>query len=276
MFLMATDAAKTLPKTETRDAGGTVETLKIDPITGAVSTASSVAKTQTPDNKASNARMAADAAASRSVQIRGQNMADARARETASAVMSKPFEVTGPDGKPVLVQQDKQGNIQPVQGFGPKSGSAKPLTDAQAKALLFGTRAQESDKLIAGLEGQYNPLAIGAKQAAGRIPLVGGAAEAAGNVMLSEAGQKAEQAQRDFINAILRRESGAVISEQEFANAAKQYFPQAGDSKAVRAQKAKNRDLAVRGILAEVPQGQRDSITPQGATPGVVNWEDLK
>ena len=38
--------------------------------------------------------------------------------------------------------------------------------------------------------------------------------------------QKFEQAQRDWINANLRKESGAVIADSEFENAAQQYFPQ--------------------------------------------------
>jgi hypothetical protein len=42
---------------------------------------------------------------------RGQDLADARSRESTTATMTKPFEITGEDGKPILVQQDKQGNI---------------------------------------------------------------------------------------------------------------------------------------------------------------------
>tara|TARA_R110000851_G_scaffold96172_1_gene208666 strand:- start:6283 stop:6534 length:252 start_codon:yes stop_codon:yes gene_type:complete len=34
-----------------------------------------------------------------------------------------------------------------------------------------------------------------------------------------------EQAQRNFVNAVLRQESGAAIADSEFASAAKQYFP---------------------------------------------------
>ena len=52
-----------------------------------------------------------------------------------------------------------------------------------------------------------------------------------------------EQAQRDFINAVLRRESGAVIGEQEFENARLQYFPQPGDTPKVVKQKQKNREM---------------------------------
>lgn len=199
---------------------------------------------------------------------RGQNMVDTRSRETTAATLTKPFEVTGPDGLPLLVQQDKQGNITPVQGFGPKSGSAKPLNDTQAKALLFGTRMQEANKTLEGIEGKYSPAAINAKTGAENLPLIGGLAGMAGNYALSEQDQQAEQAQRDFINAVLRRESGAVISEAEFANAKKQYFPQPNDKTANLEQKSRNRKLAIDGLLAEVPEGRRASITPKPTGAG--------
>ncbi len=54
----------------------------------------------------------------------GQNLVDRRARETAQVSLSKPFEVTAPDGTPMLVQQTKQGAIQPVQGYSPKKAQA--------------------------------------------------------------------------------------------------------------------------------------------------------
>ena len=50
------------------------------------------------------------------------------------------------------------------------------------------------------------------------------------------------QAARNFINAVLRRESGAVISPTEFAEARKQYLPQPGDNAAILAQKEANRN----------------------------------
>jgi len=90
-----------------------------------------------------------------------------------------------------------------------------------------------------------------------KMPGVGGLAGAVGNAMLSEQGQMAEQAQRDFVNAVLRRESGAVISDPEFANAQKQYFPQPNDTPAVLQQKRRNRQMAIQGLEAEVPGGLR-------------------
>ena len=55
--------------------------------------------------------------------------------------------------------------------------------------------------------------------------------------------QQYDQAARNFINATLRRESGAVISPSEFQNAYEQYLPKPGDSPETLAQKKQNRDI---------------------------------
>jgi hypothetical protein len=255
-FRAALSTKEQLPKLQTNNIGGATVTQQFDPVTGKQLGQSAIQNTQSPDNAASNARMAADAAAARAVQMRGQNLTDARARESYQATLTKPFEVTGEDGKPVLVQQDRQGNIRPVQGYAPKSGG-KPMTEGQAKANLFGSRMKESDRILSELEGKYSPMAVNAKMGAEGMSGVGGLAGAVGNAMLSREGQMAEQAQRDFVNAVLRRESGAVISEPEFKNAQKQYFPQPNDTPDVLQQKRRNRQMAIRGLEAEVPGGLR-------------------
>jgi hypothetical protein len=198
--------------------------------------------------------------------MRGQNMADARSREANQNTRGQIVEtdngfmladpragtaapLTGPDGKPL---KGKAANRQ--------------LTDSQAKANLFGSRMAESHRILTDLEGKYSPMGVNAKMAASDVPLVGGAAGYAGNLMLSESGQQAEQAQRDFINAVLRRESGAVITKPEFANGQKQYFPQPGDGPQVLAQKKRNRELAIQGMAAEVPNGLRSA--PSLTNPG--------
>lgn len=274
------DAAKLLPNVQTRNTGGSTDTLAINPLTGVPTVTGSVRNTQTPDSVASNARMAADAAAGRAVQVRGQNLTDARARQTAEQSLTKPFEVAGPDGVPMLVQQDKQGNLRKVEGFGPKAGASKPMTEGQAKANLFGSRAQESNKILEQLAegGTERPGAIkGIAEATGNIlglgtESMGGAlsdvAGRATNWTQSAAQQQVDQAQRDFINAVLRRESGAVIGAGEFRNAEQQYFPQPGDSDAVKKQKARNRATAIQGILAEVP----DSVRPKAQKNITVDW----
>jgi hypothetical protein len=147
----------------------------------------------------------------------------------------------------------------------------KPLTESQAKANLFSKRMSAAEEIIDRVGTDYSPMAINAKMAAEEAPLIGGLAGMAGNAMLSENDQLIEQAQRDFINAVLRRESGAVISPAEFKNARKQYFPQPGDDKATRAQKQANRRTAIEGMVEELPSNRRPA--PRGGGGGG-SWDD--
>lgn len=111
-------------------------------------------------------------------------------------------------------------------------------TEGQSNAALYADRIAEANPIVEKTASAVqNPKDI----ALGSIPLVG-------NYLTSNDYQSGKQAQRDFINAVLRRESGAVISPSEFANASKQYFPQAGDSPETLAQKAANRETALKGI----------------------------
>lgn len=129
-----------------------------------------------------------------------------------------------------------------------ESGAMPKLTELQGKAQLFGSRAAEADRILTELTGKYSPAAVNLKQSAADMWGIGGLLGAAGNKMISPEAQKAEQAQRDFINAILRLESGAAIGKDEFDNARKQYFPQPGDSEDVVSQKASNRQKAIQGL----------------------------
>lgn len=210
------------------------------------------------NNDQTNATSRANNAASVGATIRGQNMTDARAKELQTQTLTKPFEVTGPDGKPMLVQQDRQGNIKPVADMLPKGGG-KPLTDTQGKALLFGARMQAAEEVLSELDKQ----GVRASIPGSRTPVVGDVI----NAIQPETRQRLDQAKRDFINAVLRRESGAVISDAEFANAERQYFPQPGESAGAREQKKRNRELATRGILAEVPDAEKRVSQVRGPAP---------
>ena len=205
----------------------------------------------------------ADSRASQATQIRGQNMTDARSREATAASLSKPFEVTGPDGVPALVQQSKDGKITPVTGYSPKTASDKPMNEGQSKAALFGSRMKASHEVLASLSGDGVTTSTPGSR-------TGFGVGAVLNTMSSAKQQQLNQAKRDFVNAVLRRESGAAIAESEFSNADSQYFPQVGDAPEVIQQKSNNRELAIRGILAEVPKSHRgvlDEIAGKPSTP---------
>jgi hypothetical protein len=173
-----------------------------------------------------------------------------------------------------VLADPKSGDVRPVTGPDgkPLRGKAadRSLNETQAKANLFGTRMREADRILGTLDGKYSPAAVDAKMGADNVPLIGGLTGAIGNAMLSSEGQQAEQAQRDFINAVLRRESGAAIAASEFANARKQYFPEPNDSAEKKSQKARNRQLAIQGLEAEVPGGFRGapSLTGTGQQGG--------
>lgn len=266
----AFDATK--PKIELRNTGGTTDTLAIDPRTGVGRVTGSVRNTQSPDN-----------AASVGATIRGQNLTDARAREELGFRRDQANRPT--------FNADAGGFVDPVNRTVTPAvgGSGKPLTEGQAKAALFGNRALEAHKNLAAMEqkGVTQPGVI--KRSAETAGQILGLGTSFGDVLGSTAGsltnwtqssgqQQVEQAQRDFINSILRRESGAVISEGEFDNARKQYFPQPGDSKAVLEQKRKNRETAIRGIMAEVPTNRRElpEVPGMPSAPKVVDWNSLQ
>lgn len=156
------------------------------------------------------------------------------------------------------------GTMTPVQKI-EKTAQEKAPTNEQANAAMFATRMSEADKIIsdpaiygAGLGRQGM-----AKQFAENIPIVGNAISGMGET--GPKYQQYRQAQRDFVNAILRKESGAAISQGEFANAEKQYFPQPGDSQEVIAQKAKNRQTAIETIAnAAAPGFTKDFMSKRG------------
>jgi hypothetical protein len=124
----------------------------------------------------------------------------------------------------------------------------KPLTEFQGNAVLFGSRAAAADRTLKALEEKINVPGLAVKRSLENVPVIGGLLGAAGNTMLTQEQQQVEQAQRDFVNAVLRKESGAVINPGEFANAIKQYFPAPGDDAKVKEQKRQNRAIAIAGL----------------------------
>lgn len=138
----------------------------------------------------------------------------------------------------------------------PKAGGpVKPPTEGQSKALLFGSRMAVADEILNEMSARGKDKSNLIKQGAEAIPGIGGALGMGANFLSTADQQVVEQAKRDFINAVLRRESGAAIAASEFANADRQYFPQPGDSPEVIRQKAINRRTAIEGFKVEIGEG---------------------
>lgn len=133
-----------------------------------------------------------------------------------------------------------QGGVAPQIGVPTLNG--KPLNDTQSTTLGYVQRLNDSNKTISDIGGNFT----GAFSTLGAL---------LPNFLKSSDRQVYEQAQRNFINAVLRRESGAAISPSEFDSAAQQYFPQPGDSQAVVNQKTANRQRVISSLAqsANVP-----------------------
>ena len=231
----------------------------LDETTGAARNFADKRKSETQENKAQAG--SANASAANSYASAGQHKASMdkiRQEITQGGKSGQTQIITDAAGNVTLVDK-VTGQARPAtyadgQTVGAKVGgkSDKPLTEGQAKAVAFASRMENSISIVDNLAaGGVNKSIPGSRAGYG----VGSAI----NMMQPEARQQLDQAKRDFINANLRRESGAVISDPEFSNAELQYFPQPGDGPKVIAQKATNRKIALEGMKADIPANMGDA-----------------
>jgi hypothetical protein len=172
----------------------------------------------------------------------------------------------------------------------PLVGGGKPLTEAQGNSVAFGARAIEANRIATDLEkqGVRNTGAIrtAVGGVAGMTPFIGEQLEqgvrSTFNVLPSVAGgpsaeqQQVEQARRNFVSAVLRKESGAAIGVDEYKNEERKYFPQAGDTDKVIKQKQDARILAIKALEAQAgPSGVRQIKQITNQTQGGGNVVDF-
>lgn len=167
---------------------------------------------------------------------------DAQAADRAIAAAGRtPAHVTveGADGKPAMFVLKPDGTLGTRIGTVPGK-EEKAATEDQSKAALYSRRMTEAEAVISKLE-HIGTSVLEAGRA--KVPLIGNFTSSAEHQML-------DQAKRNFINAVLRRESGASISPAEFENADRQYFPKLGNDPPVLAQKEQNRRTAIEELRA--------------------------
>lgn len=190
----------------------------------------------------------------------------------------------GLEGSRLGLEQQKFGLEQ--QKLAAELGGAK-LTDTQGNATAFGMRMKESNQLINDLEkkGVTNTGVVRSTIGGivGMTPFVGEkmqqGVQSGMNVLPSAMGgpsaeqQQVDAARKNFITAVLRKESGAAISPTEFYTEAQKYFPQPGDSDSVIAQKRHARDTAIKAMEIQAGPGKR--FIEEFGTKKVVNFNDL-
>ena len=114
---------------------------------------------------------------------------------------------------------------------------ANQILEDLAKQGVVKGAVIEGTPFIGGALGQALPSALGGTSAAQ---------------------QQVNQAKSNFITAQLRKESGASISDAEFAREEKKYFPQINDSDEVIKQKAKARKLAIEAMKIQAGPGAKN------------------
>lgn len=123
------------------------------------------------------------------------------------------------------------------------------FTDTQAAAAGYGRRMEqaEADFDDLGKKGFDRSDTMSAiEDGAANLPW--GIGDVVRGTVQSSESKLQEQAELNFLSAVLRRESGASISPSEREKGALQYFPRVGDTPEVIEQKKRNRQQAVASL----------------------------
>lgn len=174
------------------------------------------------------------------------------AAETYGAMTTAIDPVTG---QPIYVRGGSRGSIQRVEGFTPPP---KAPTQEQVVAGTYANKIQDAEDVLGkyGAGSPFEPPST-KEQFKADIPFIG-------NQLIDEATQSYKVAERSFIEAWLRKTSGAVISPSEFEQAHKQYIPQRGDSDPVLEQKRQARQRVLQGMKQGAGQYYEDAEIPPG------------
>jgi hypothetical protein len=222
----ALDAEKLLGKIQSVNNGQFNINQMVDPLIGKVTETGRTQMLQTPDSVASIANTKEQGALNRGVTIRGQNIS----RENAND----------------RLEFDKGGG----------KASEKITADMRTSGQ-YAKRMVAAEKLL----DQTTDQKPGVMES-----IAGLAGETAANMNRSPDRQDSLQAQRDWVRAKLRKESGASIGDAEMQNEIYTYFPQIGDSDSVIAQKKQARNEAVNGLIEASGGGYSEPANiPTGA-----------
>jgi hypothetical protein len=154
-----------------------------------------------------------------------------------------------------LMRQDKQESKAEKDAVG---------TTVQQTSRGFGKRMEDANAIFDKIE----------KAGYDRSSTASGLGSILPNQMRSANAQMQDQAERNFVNALLRKESGAAIGKEEFNSAEIQYFPRAGDTPEVIAQKKANRERAIDTLKRESGKTWDAGKAQSDQTGATGSWRD--
>jgi len=139
-------------------------------------------------------------------------------------------------------------------------------TEGEKSAAGYYTRMIESEKLMED-HGEKSRMGLFQK-AVGGLPMVGRTLQP---YTMNADEEKLYQAQQDWVRAKLRKESGAVIGDEEMAEEIRTYFPMPGESKEVAEQKKQARQVALRQMeIGSGREAKNATMTPDALPVGTV------
>lgn len=153
--------------------------------------------------------------------------------------------------------RNSSGVPQLVEG---QTGRSAELTETQSKATGYLSTAVASVNALNTVKG-YNPstVALALNDLSNKNPLKGN---------LSQVDRRVLNAQLAFSTAVLRLESGAVVSPEEAALKAQTLFPLPGDGPQVQADKKAQREAALKALRIAAGPGEARvavAVGPGGA-----------
>jgi hypothetical protein len=168
--------------------------------------------------------------------------------------------ITGPDGKqiPIPPGVDRKTFVNEISRATADATTGKK-TEVQGAAEQFANRMENAEKSFGKVSNEGLGLSGATQNMTGSLPGVG-------NFLKTENFQKMEQAKREWVTALLRKESGAAIGKDEYTQYDRQFFPQPGDGPGVAAQKAEARRVAMEAMKKTAGPSYK---SPEGVGPTV-------
>ena len=145
----------------------------------------------------------------------------------------------------MIIESTPDGGIRVVQGDA--VAGAKPFTEGQSKDIVYATRAEGA---LASLDPIANALTSRGEVAADWLPM------GLGGGMQTDEYQVAKTAGDEFLQAILRKDTGAAITTQEQVLYGETYLPRPGDSPARLQYKQEARKRAVEALKGGMSPAQ--------------------
>lgn len=157
------------------------------------------------------------------------------------------------------------------------SKDGRPTGKPDPIAATFASRMVEANKILDNVEStdKSKLTGLGSRNRTKEFKNNGKPISAGRQMRRDDDVQSYLQARRNFVNAVLRKESGAAIGEDEFRSASAQYFAMPGDTDEVLLQKQRNRVDAINGLIGAAGTAYDGVVLNKPSSYRGASYEDI-